>query len=384
MSTPPPNTGSLGFPTSIEEFQNDPRISWSRLDNKWSLETEEGAEWHFEEALKRWVPVLDESLAEQQQKAYAIAGVDESEPAVKPKEKKRKNYTGEGEDADEAEEKAKKKAKPEKKPQPPRQNTAVYITNLPLDTTEAEIKDVFSKYGVISEEIDTGKPRIKLYRNEDGTLKGDALVIYFRPESVNLAINMLDDSPLRIGGGGMPIRVQAADFSYKQQKEVPTQTSKKEKKKIIAKTQRLNNKLADWDDDDPAAIKRAEPNKFGGKVVVLKHMFTLQELEEDPTALLDLKEDIREECEKLGEVTNVVLYDQEEDGVVTVRFKEPAAAMACVQMMAGRFFAGQQVEAYIADGSEKFKKHTKNVETAEEEEAERLEKFGSWLESEQA
>jgi HIV Tat-specific factor 1 len=53
-------------------------------------------------------------------------------------------------------------------------------------------------------------------------------------------------------------------------------------------------------------------------------------------------------------------------------------------MMAGRFFAGQQVEAYIADGSEKFKKHTKNVETAEEEEAERLEKFGSWLESEEA
>lgn len=44
---------------------------------------------------------MDESLAEQQQKAYAIAGVDESEPAIKPKEKKRKNYTGEGEDADE-------------------------------------------------------------------------------------------------------------------------------------------------------------------------------------------------------------------------------------------------------------------------------------------
>jgi hypothetical protein len=44
---------------------------------------------------------LDESLAEQQQKAYAIVGVDESEPAIKPKEKKRKNYTGEGEDADE-------------------------------------------------------------------------------------------------------------------------------------------------------------------------------------------------------------------------------------------------------------------------------------------
>ena len=46
-----------------------------------------------------------------------------------------------------------------------------------------------------------------------------------------------------------------------------------------------------------------------GRVVVLKHMFTLGELEEDPSLLLDLKEDVREECATLGDVTNVVLYD---------------------------------------------------------------------------
>lgn len=38
-------------------------------------------------------------------------------------------------------------------------------------------------------------------------------------------------------------------------------------------------------------------------------MFTLKELEEDATLLLDLKEDVREECETIGEVTNVTLYD---------------------------------------------------------------------------
>lgn len=38
-------------------------------------------------------------------------------------------------------------------------------------------------------------------------------------------------------------------------------------------------------------------------------MFTLEELEEDATLLLDLKEDVREECSSLGDVTNVVLYD---------------------------------------------------------------------------
>lgn len=46
-----------------------------------------------------------------------------------------------------------------------------------------------------------------------------------------------------------------------------------------------------------------------GRVVVLKHMFTLKELETDKSLLLDLKEDVREEASTLGEVTNVVLYD---------------------------------------------------------------------------
>lgn len=61
-------------------------------------------------------------------------------------------------------------------------------------------------------------------------------------------------------------------------------------------------------------------------------MFTLAELEEDPAAILDIKEDIREECAKLGDVTNVVLYDKEPDGVASVRFSTPEAAAACVRV----------------------------------------------------
>ena len=54
--------------------------------------------------------------------------------------------------------------------------------------------------------------------------------------------------------------------------------------------------------------------------------------------------------------------------------------------MDGRFFAGTRVEAYIADGSEKFKKSQEKksavVDNDEEDEAEneRLDQFGSWLE----
>lgn len=54
--------------------------------------------------------------------------------------------------------------------------------------------------------------------------------------------------------------------------------------------------------------------------------------QEDPAAILDIKEDIREECSKLGNVTNVVLFDLEADGVVTVRFTDVESAQACAQV----------------------------------------------------
>lgn len=66
--------------------------------------------------------------------------------------------------------------------------------------------------------------------------------------------------------------------------------------------------------------------------VCLRRMFTLVELEEDPTLLLDLKEDVREECETLGKVTNVTLWDREPDGIMTIRFADPHCAAACVRV----------------------------------------------------
>lgn len=56
--------------------------------------------------------------------------------------------------------------------------------------------------------------------------------------------------------------------------------------------------------------------------------------------------------------------------------------------MDGRFFSGTRVEAYIADGNEKFKKSSErkvqfgneDEGKEEEEEGKRLDQFGSWLE----
>lgn len=108
-------------------------------------------------------------------------------------------------------------------------------------------------------------------------------------------------------------------------------------------------------------------------------MFTLAELAEDPAASLDINEDIRDECGQFGEVTNVVLYDKEEDGVVTVRFGNAMSANACVKALDGRWFEKRRVEASIADGKERFKK-TRKQDADEEDEEARLEKFSKDIE----
>ena len=46
------------FPTNPEEFDADDRISFSKLDNKFILETESGKEYEYDRALKRWVEVV--------------------------------------------------------------------------------------------------------------------------------------------------------------------------------------------------------------------------------------------------------------------------------------------------------------------------------------
>ena len=125
-----------------------------------------------------------------------------------------------------------------------------------------------------------------------------------------------------------------------------------------------SSKLADWDDDDPASLGDTKAPR--DKIVILKHMFTREELEvcvceyrtndsgirriwldahisiqEDPAAILHIKDDIRGECAKLGEVTNVVLFDREDDGVVSVRFADAESALACVQVRLCIFLAAR-------------------------------------------
>ncbi|CAI4216635.1 unnamed protein product [Parascedosporium putredinis] len=217
-----------------------------------------------------------------------------------------------------------------------------------------------------------------MYSDETGGFKGDALVVFFKPQSVEMAIMLLDDTDFRYTSSGLSdgrIRVQPADSSYKKtnydadgnkskaaEGQKP-QKNDRDRQKIIRKTQKLDAKLADWDDDVPYADQEVATRT--SKMVILKHMFTFEELEEDPAAILEIKEDIREECEKLGEVTNVVLYDLEPEGYVSIKFKSHEAAEGCVELMDGRSFAGRVVEARLSFGKERFKQSSKKEDDSD-------------------
>ncbi|KAI8895325.1 hypothetical protein BC833DRAFT_529578, partial [Globomyces pollinis-pini] len=119
------------------------------------------------------------------------------------------------------------------------------------------------------------------------------------------------------------------------------------------------------------------------KSVVLKHMFTLDELKEQPELLLDIKEDLREECAQFGEVTNVILFDLEPQGVMVVRFKTPESAQACILKMNGRLLDGRRIVAELPKGNENYQRSkTRGLDM--DEELKRQEEYGKWLESQGA
>ena len=52
---PEEESSLTGFPTDPSEFDSDPRISFSRLDDRFVLETGDGQEYEYNGVLKRWV-----------------------------------------------------------------------------------------------------------------------------------------------------------------------------------------------------------------------------------------------------------------------------------------------------------------------------------------
>lgn len=429
------NLSGEGLPmnTTSEDWHNDPRIAFNQTSQKWIFEdTENGLEYEYDETQGDWVPVVNDAAISLQQQAY----VKEDEETVSISERgsgdtrlKRKsdsNDVDEEKYKKEMEElvslsgsksasKSAKKAKVQKQepiedtnkfdevPYKPRINRGIYLWNLPKDTTHAELDIVFSKYGIIAEDLRAkarGKKgptskRIKIYTDIDNKPKGDGVIVYFKQESVDLAVQMMDRAELRPGHPDSVIRVESASYNHKGEAHTaePTETArppvevpKIDKKTLIKQYQKMNEKLADWDADDDAAkaAAAASASKRWEKVVILKNVFTLDDLKDDKHAAADIKADIVGGCEAIGMVTNVIMYDAEPSGVVSVKFQHKDDALECVKRMHGRFFGGHRLDAAIYDGLEHYKRTPKqgaNEDDVEKDENKRLEDFGNWLES---
>ncbi|KAL5528253.1 hypothetical protein ACEPAF_7389 [Sanghuangporus sanghuang] len=398
----PPLTVSAGASQELlaATFSADPRIHFSTVTGRWAFEDHDGSEWEYDAKGGAWIQVADDDLIRKQQAAYSVAGVDEEAPAapiLKRLNKKRKepeDYTsatipqaghsikrGKNAKDNSAASSSAQQSQPRKS-----KNTAVYVTRLPPDTTREELAERFQRCGVL-EEDDDGDPKIKLYARDDGSFSGEALVVYFKEESVALAVAMLDEAELRIGDPTTVMTVSQAEFGHKggeSNGEVKEQRKTIDKKKATKRIGRMQKKLEDWDSDDELGPTN-DNNKAAGKssrVVVLKYMFNPKQIEEDATLILDLKEDVREECSALGEVTNVVLYDEEPEGIMTVKFRDPISAQACVLKMQGRFFDGRRIEAFLYTGKERYKRsgaHDDFEGEGDAAEKKRLDDFANWL-----
>ncbi|KAI9228434.1 MAG: hypothetical protein DHS80DRAFT_30834 [Piptocephalis tieghemiana] len=340
----------------------------------------------YDENQKGWFPMWDEELIQQQQSIYVPSSSGNGRPT-------QNSLSTQGSSSSGNRKRSRNQNPEDKAPPPPRPTSSIYVTGLPKDVSMEEVSSYFSKGGIIMEDLAYGGKKIKLYTHPDGTLKGDALITYLKPESVDLAISLLDESSMRPGDD-----VGLASFSKSNEEEngdastsSSTMTEKNGKRKgpadpraqvdisVLKKRRAALERKLDWqgdDEEDEMQVASKKAKRYA-KIVVLVHMFTLKELDEEPELLFDLKEDIQAECEKLGEVTGVTVYDQMEDGVCSVRFKTPEAALACVKLMNGRYFAGRKIEASIYDGSRKLHK-VKERDAGDE--SRRLDAFSEWIE----
>lgn len=245
------------------------------------------------------------------------------------------------------------------------QNTKVYVSNLPEEYTEEEFVDLMQKCGLVMRDAASGKMKIKLYRDSDGHLKGDALCTYIRIESVDLALKLLDGYDFK----NKKIKVERAKFQLKGEYD-PKLKPKTKKRKEKQKLKRMQEKLFDW-----------RPEKMIGerskheRVVIVRNLFEPSMFDKDVGLILEFQQEMREECSKRGEVRKVVIYDRHPEGIAQINMSCPEEADECVKLLDGRWFGKRKITAEIWDGKTKFK-----IAETDAEISQRLDKWDKFLE----
>lgn len=88
--------------------------------------------------------------------------------------------------------------------------------------------------------------------------------------------------------------------------------------------------------------------------------------------------DIVEECElQFGKIDKFKIFQENEDGVIKIKFENSTSADKCIAGLNGRFYNTRVIEAFFWDGKINYDKNKENLDT----EKLRIDEFGKWLEN---
>ncbi|XP_003372608.1 conserved hypothetical protein [Trichinella spiralis] len=182
-----------------------------------------------------------------------------------------------------------------------RQKVRIQISNSPKCNCFCLVlcQDLMSKCGLIARDPISNKLKLKLYKSEEGDNKGDGLCTYIKKESLELAKQILDGYQIR----NHVISIEKARFEMK-----GSYDPSKKRKSLTAKQKKLlkekQDKLFDW---RPERLRGERPKS--DCTVIIKYLFTSEEISNNAAILLDRKELLKTECGKYGTVKKIVLYD---------------------------------------------------------------------------
>lgn len=209
----------------------------------------------------------------------------------------------------------------------------IFVGGLPYHLTEEEIKELLSAFGPLKS--------FHLVKDAGATLsKGYAFCEYADLENTHVACQGLNG--LQVGDKTLTVRVAT-------QSNAPPAPST---------SFAFNGTSSQANPYVPPPQLQMQPanlaDKTPTKVIILKNMVTVEELQDDQE-FGDICEDVKEECSQHGKVLSVLIprvkenYPKQCEGSVFVEFELPEVARAAALSLSGRKFAGRTVDVDYFD-----------------------------------
>ena len=444
------------YPTDIANYSNDNAVSSgiagsSSTSNKKSFIADNGISYVWDDVENDWIEADDDDDVDDNNDDHddmsgmkAKTGTDDSKAHLQKRKHNADDDDGDDDDqcvgkettdtdnhSKEKEKEKEKKKRRNKKKHKKLPSTWVYITGLPPDVSVEELKDHFSKVGLIALSPYDQQPKIKVYREDMHILnhdddddnvnsaaatassssagadslpcKGDCSICYNAEESVQLAIDILNGGYIRVG---YQVTVSRASFavqavsansngnnntngliSNSSSGDVISVMNKKKDRPILSQAQVKVAKSAikqalTWNEDDDIGVSKSSALR----IIVLQGLFRPQDFNENSNFSDELEEDIAMECSKCGNIEKITVFSSNPRGVVIVKFSTSFAAQECIKLMNGRYFGGKKILCFFWDGVTNYSVVVKSDQQEDEEEKQeehRLDEFGDWLEQNQ-